>query len=115
MKIILLNGKKKIKVNVKKVSFFGKFFGLMFRGRDTTSLLFEFSKNVNISIHSLFVFFPFLAVWLDDKNRIIEKRIVKPFIFSAKPSKKFRKLVEIPLNNENKRIIHFLVGKKRFK
>lgn len=115
MKIILLNRKKKIKVNIKKVSFFGKFSGLMFRSRNTSNLLFEFSRDVSISIHSLFVFFPFLAVWLDDKNRIIEKRIVKPFIFSAKPKKMFRKLVEIPLNNENKRIIGFLVGKKRFK
>lgn len=115
MKIILIEKNKKIKINVKKVSFFGKFSGLMFKNKNTSNLLFEFSKNVNISIHSLFVFFPFLAVWLDDKNKVVEKRIVKSFILSVKPIKKFRKLVEIPLNNENKKIIDFLVGRKRFK
>ncbi len=115
MNINLIEGKKRINVNVKKVSFFGKFSGLMFKNRNTKKLLFEFSHDVNISIHSLFVFFPFLAVWLDDKNRIVEKTIVNPFILSVKPQKKFRKLVEIPLCNENKRIIDFLVGKKRFK
>lgn len=115
MKIVLIEGKRKINVNVKKVSFFGRFSGLIFRNKNTNNLLFEFSHDVNLAIHSLFVFFPFLAVWLDDKNRIIEKRIIKPFILSAKPRKNFRKLVEIPLNNENKQIIHFLVGKKRFK
>lgn len=115
MRITLFDGRKKIRLDVKKVYFFGRFSGLMFRNKSTSNLLFEFSRDVSISIHSLFVFFPFLAVWLDGKNRIIEKRIIKPFIFSAKPMKNFRKLVEIPLNNENKKIVHFLVGKKRFK
>ena len=115
MKIVLIEGKRKLRVNVKKVSFFGRFSGLMFKNRNTSNLLFEFSHDVNLAIHSVFVFFPFLAVWLDDKNRIIEKRIVNPFILSAKPIKNFRKLVEIPLCNENKKIVDFLVGKKRFK
>lgn len=115
MNIKITDGRKKIKVNVHKVNSIGKITGLMFRSKNTRNLLFEFSENKEIPIHSYFVFFPFLAVWLDDKDKVVEKKIVKPFNFSVKPSKKFRKLVEIPLNRENKRIIGFLVGKKRFK
>lgn len=115
MNIRITDGRKKIKINVHKVNSIGKITGLMFKSKNTRNLLFEFSTNSKLSIHSYFVFFPFLAVWLDDKNKIVEKRIVKPFNFSVKPVKNFRKLVEVPLNNENKRIIGFLVGKKRFK
>jgi len=118
MRISIYKSRKKIILDVRKVSLLGKFYGLMFRTRRTKNLLFEFSRETNLSIHSFFVFFTFLAVWLDDKNRIVESRIVKPFIFSIKPKKKFRKLAEIPFNNENKKILKklgFPVGEKRFK
>ena len=113
--IYIKRGKKKINLKVHKVSFFGRFSGLMFRTRKVENLLFEFSEDVNYSIHSLFVFFPFLAVWLDKNNNVVDKKIVFPFILSVKTKKMFRKLVEIPLNNENTKIVDFLVGKKRFK
>jgi uncharacterized membrane protein (UPF0127 family) len=70
--------------------------GLMFRTRKTSPLLFEFKKNVRMAIHSFFVFFPFKAIWLDENNRIIAQKIVKPFTFCVCPRKPFRKLIEIP-------------------
>ena len=103
---------KKIKVEVKKVSELGKISGLMFRTRETKNLLFIFRKKTNIKIHSFFVFFKFLGVWLDEKNEVIECKIIKPFSFGYSPKKSFVKLVEIPANEKNKKIIAFFVGKK---
>jgi len=80
----------------KKAEGIQKIFGLMFRTRKTRPLLFEFNKDTRMAIHSFFVFFPFKAVWLDEKGKIIEQKIVKPFNFSARPKKPFRNLLEIP-------------------
>ncbi|MEK6760526.1 MAG: hypothetical protein AABX93_01235 [Nanoarchaeota archaeon] len=103
---------KKINVDVKKVSELGKIFGLMFKNRNTKNLLFEFKKETSVKIHSFFVFFNFLAVWLDEKNEVIESKIIKPFSLGYSPKKSFSKLVEIPINEKNGKIIAFFVGKK---
>jgi len=96
---------KKIKADVKKAGFFGKGTGLMFRTKKTENLLFDFSKNCRIAIHSYFVFFPFLIVWLDYKNRAVDWRVVYPFTLSVYPKKEFRKFLEIPINDKNKGIL----------
>ena len=50
---------------IKKVNWFGKFSGLMFCRREKAdSLIFEFKKPTRISIHSFFVFFPFVVLSL---------------------------------------------------
>jgi uncharacterized membrane protein (UPF0127 family) len=87
-------------------SFFQKARGLIFtRKEKVKTLLFKFDKERIISIHSLFVFFPFVAIWLDDKNNVIEKRIVKPFRLSVMPKKPFSRLIEIPINRKYLKII----------
>lgn len=98
---------KGIVISAKRLSFFGRFIGLMFRTSQTKSLLFDFNKDVKIPIHSFFVFFPFLAIWVDEENNFIEKRIVFPFSFSVSPENKFRRLIEVPINAKNKKIIEF--------
>jgi len=112
MKIIINNREKKIKLDVKKTGFFSKGFGLMFRSKDTDNLLFEYRKDVRISITSFFVFFPFLAIWLDGNNKVIDIKMVKPFQLSVKPKNKFRKIVEIPVNNRNLDIIKIFSSEK---
>lgn len=109
--IIINQNSKKIKIkNVKKLSEFGKGIGLMFRCRERCpAMLFEFKQPNKMLIHSLFVFFDFCAVWLDDKNNIVDKKIVKPFRISIGPKKPFYKLVEIPLNTEYKKIIRYFI------
>ena len=104
---------KKINITVKKLNFLGRFSGLMFKSEKIRNLLFDFYYPRKWAIHSYFVFFDFLAVWLDEKNRVMETRIVKPWTFSVKPEKKFKKLIEIPCNSRNTKIIGFLVGKKK--
>lgn len=103
----------KINLYVRNTGYISRFLGLMFKTRKTGNLLFEFKEDVNISIHSLFVFFTFLIVWLDDENRILGYRIVRPFCFSVLPKKPFRKFVEIPISLHNKRLINFFVGKRK--
>lgn len=110
MKIFYKN--KKINIDAKRVSEFGKISGLMFRTRNTANLLFDFRKKTRVKIHSFFVFFKFLAVWLDKKNNVIEWKIIKPFSVGYSPKKPFSKLVEMPLNDKNRKAIQFFVGKK---
>ena len=100
-------GKREIEVPVKNLGFLGKGTGLMFRKKDTENLLFDFSFDGRRTIHSYFVFFDFLAVWLDGKNRVLETQVVKPFCFSVRPKMNFRKLVEIPVNRKNRKLVEF--------
>ena len=104
--------KNQIEIPVGKVSELGKFSGLMFKTKNTENLVFEFNKKTNLKIHSLFVFFPFLAIWLDEKGGVLEWKIVKPFSLAVSSKKPFFKLIEMPFNNKNKKILEFLVGKK---
>jgi len=111
--MIIKDKYKKILIkNVKKLSEFEKGIGLMFRKREKCpALLFEFTHSTAIKIHSLFVFFPFAAVWLDDKNKIIDLKIVKPFQPVVSCKKPFYKLLEIPLNREYHEKIKILFDK----
>ena len=105
--MIIKKSNKKINLRrIKKVNFIGEVTGLMFSRREKAKiLLFEFKKPVKMKIHSYFVFFPFLAIWLDKENNILEIREVKPFKMSIGIKKDFSKLVEIPINKENRKIV----------
>ena len=101
---------KNFRINAKNCGSFGEIFGLMFKGREKAeALLFEFGKPVNMRVHSFFVFFSFVAVWLDGK-KVIAARKVKPFTFSIRPKKPFSRLIEIPINEKYHSHIKFLVG-----
>jgi len=101
---------KMIKIDVERAGFFGRLMGLMFKSSNAENLLFEFSEEGNIAIHSFFCR-PFAAVWLDDKANINKVLLVNkwlPFI-----SGKGKYLIEIPVNSRNKEIINFLVEKRK--
>jgi uncharacterized membrane protein (UPF0127 family) len=105
-KIILDFGNKKIPLEAHVARGFGRFVGLMFSRKEKAKiLLFEFSKPVRLAIHSLFVFFPFIAIWINDEGKIAEIRKVKPFSFHVCPQKSFLSFVEVPLSEENKKVI----------
>jgi uncharacterized membrane protein (UPF0127 family) len=110
MEMIIKDNSKKIEIkNIKKLSEFGKGIGLMFRRREKCpAMLFEFKEPNKMLIHSFFVFFSFVAVWIDDKNKIVDKKIVKPFRLSISSEKPFYKLLEIPLNKYYKKEIKSL-------
>jgi len=98
------NGEKS-KIKVYDCNFFERFRGLMFtRKEKARALLFDFNKPTRLTIHSIFVFFPFVAIWLDDKNKIVDLRVVKPFTLSVRPEIPYNKLVEIPINRRYNKI-----------
>ena len=104
---------KSVDVEVNKVNWLGKFFGLMFKSKNTDNLLFEFESDGKPSIHSFFVFFDFLALWIDSENKVVNYEIVEPFSALVQPKRVCRKLIEIPLNGKNKRVLGFFVGKHK--
>lgn len=100
-------------IPIKRVSLLGKFTGLMFRTRETQNLLFEFHREMRIALHSWFVFFPFLVLWVNEKNEVLESRVIRPFSTVIDSSQPFRKIIEIPFSRRNKGIIRFFVGNKK--
>ena len=110
--MILKYKNKKIGISAKNVSFLGKFTGLMFRTKNTSNLIFKFNKKNLLAIHSCFVFFDFLAVWLDDENNVLDFKMVNPFRIHVCSKKPFTKLLEVPINKNNEEIIEFFVGKR---
>ena len=104
--------KKSFSLDVKTVSPFGKFTGLMFKSRNTSNLLFKFHQNELCTIHSFFVFFPFLAIWLDKNNNVLEWNFIKPFTFAITPKNSPVMLIELPLNRKNLDIFSLFVDKK---
>jgi len=112
---IIKNNSKKIKIpKVRKLGFLEKGFGLMFtRRKRARALLFEFNKPVNFHLTSLFVFFPFLAIWLDKNNNVLEKKIVRPWKITISSSvKSYYKIIEIPINKFYSSSVRDLVGQK---
>ena len=88
----------------------------MFKRRENAkAFLFEFPKPLQLKIHSWFVNFKFIAIWLDHLGNIIEIQKVSPWKLSVLPSRKFVKLIEIPCNRKYKDICDILVEGKRFK
>jgi len=95
--------------NVKTCGFFDTAFGLMFKSRKKAqALLFKFDKSSKIKIHSFFVFFPFVAVWLDSEGKIIEIRKIKPFTPSVSAEKPCSKIIEIPMNKKYSDVVKLL-------
>ena len=105
--------RREIELYARNVSGIGRLRGLMFRHKNTSNLLFDFGKPVRYSLHSFFVFFKFLVVLLDEKNNVVDLKIEKPFRFYVNTDKKFVKILEIPVNKRNKKIIKFFVGSKK--
>jgi uncharacterized membrane protein (UPF0127 family) len=111
-KRIIINYKgKRLEVETEDCSLLKKFTGLMFSLREKAGiLLFSFRRKQKIRIHSLFVFYPFVAVWLDERNKVVDMKKVKPFSFCISPKKSSFNLVEIPINNNYRRVVTFLDG-----
>ena len=97
---------KSFSVEAKSCNFFQKGIGLMFSRREkANNLIFEFNKKRKIVIHSFFVFFPFVALWLNEKKEVVDANIVKPFVSYVSPSEKTNYLIEVPINKKNKKIV----------
>lgn len=107
MKAKITHNGKIIEFPLKKCSSLGKFKGLMFSAN--SPLLIEIR---NKPIHSMFVFSTFLAIWLNDENKIVDYKLVPPFISSVMPQLDFSKIIEIPYKDKFKKIVDELIGQK---
>ena len=114
MKAMLNFKGKRIEIsNIKKCSGLKKYIGLMFKKPGTSALLFEFKKPTRQAIHSFFC--PdFLAIWLDEKNKILEYKLVNSNQLLIKPTENFLRLLEIPVNEKYSKITElFLEDRKK--
>ncbi len=78
---------------------FGRMRGLMFWGKISRPLLFVFDKGrerpaAACAIHSLFVFIPFSAIYLDADKRVVDARVCPPFFTFFAPKKPAAYLIE---------------------
>ncbi len=97
--------------NIKKVNLLGEAIGLMLCSRKKArALLFDFEKSTKMKLHSFFVFFPFIAIWLDKENNILDFKKIKPFQINVGIEKSFYKIVEIPIKKEYFGILALLDG-----
>lgn len=77
MKVVVRAKEEKYECEVAR-TFFEKMRGLMFSGRK--NILFVFDRERFFGIHSLFVFFPFDAIYLDSRKIVVDvAKGVKPF------------------------------------
>ena len=106
--------KKSFEFDLKVCRGLNQAIGLMFSRREKASaLLFKFDKPIKLAIHSWFVFFPFIAIWFDENNKIIDLKEIRPFTHYIKPKKSFKKLIEIPMNKKYGDIIEILVSTRK--
>lgn len=78
--------------------------GLMFRNKNYSKPLLFVWKNARIRpIHSFFCR-KFIAVWFLS-GKIIDVKMVRPWLVSVTPKSKFDELLEIPLNSSEFRNI----------
>ncbi|MFB6246809.1 MAG: hypothetical protein ABEI74_04430 [Candidatus Pacearchaeota archaeon] len=104
---------KNLEIEAYKLSFFGMGLGLMFSSlRKAKPLLFDLEDSRKWLIHSLFVFFPFLAVCLNSRSEVVDYKVVRPFSFSVSSGKSFSRLLEVPLKNDYKNFLENFVEKK---
>lgn len=70
--------------------------GLMFRSKPVC-ILFDFVEEAIHPIHSLFVFFPFCAIYISKEKKVLEKARIGPFQLMHRNSNAARYLLETDL------------------
>jgi uncharacterized membrane protein (UPF0127 family) len=109
-------GNKKIELKALKVPWWFEGIGLMFsRRKKARALIFDLKKERKFSIHSWFVFFPFVAIWLDENKKVVDIQKVNSFKFGVLPSRNFRYLIEVPINESYDEVLKIIDGGETFK
>jgi len=113
-KICLSYKNKKIEIDVKACNFFETGRGLTFRFRKKApALLFNQWRRGSMALTALFVFFPFLVLWVDKDNKILEIKRVRPFTSWIDSKTNYSKIIEIPINEKYQDFIRFLVDGRK--
>ncbi len=79
-------------------NFWTRLRGLMFRKNRDIIIVFPMKKpeRTRASIHSVFVFFTFDVVFLDENGTVVEKYTVKPFTLNLTPRNRVKYIIELP-------------------
>lgn len=105
---------KEFNLEVSRVPWWKEGVGLMFVSKKKAkSLLFDLKKEVKMSIHSYFVKFSFIAIWLDKDKKIIEIKQIQPYRGLIKPKRPFRYLIEIPITENYDAVVRNLVERRK--
>jgi len=84
---------KPLNIKAEKIEgILGKMRGLMFSRK--RNLIFVFKRERRTGIHMLFVFFPLIVVWIDEKKKIMAFRKMLPFCSFHEAKAKY--VLEIP-------------------
>jgi len=76
-------------------TFLSRALGVMFRRSfPGEALVFEFSRERRVGIHTVFVFFPIDVVFLDEEGVVVSKRTLRPWIGYG--SERAATVVEMP-------------------
>jgi uncharacterized membrane protein (UPF0127 family) len=98
----------KINLEVNNLNFFERGRGLTFRKKEKAPLLlFDLVGKYKDCLTSYFVFFDFLAIWLDEKNNVLDVKLVKPWTVCVNSKTKWSKILEVPINKKYRREIKF--------
>ena len=92
---------KRVKLQKCK-SLWSKAWGFMFSLSRKKSKLFIFDNEQNVGIHMLFVFMSLFVVWLDSRKRVVDFRLMIPFLSYYNNRAKY--VIELPFNLKNARI-----------
>jgi len=87
-------------------SFLSKLHGFMFSFSRKKAKIFIFTSEKRVGIHMLFVFMPLIVIWLDDRKRITDFKIMIPFISRHRANARY--VIEIPCNSYNNQIFRKL-------
>lgn len=100
MNIAVRHGNRKFECETAK-TFFEKMNGLMFSGKK--NILFMLEREKIFGIHSFFVFFPFDAVYLDSKKKVVDVvRQIAPFTHYLENKTPAKYLLELTEKNNVK-------------
>ena len=95
---------KKIDIEIAD-GFFSRLIGLMFRGNAKLPLLFEIPQKINSrkrsSIHSFFMIFDIVLVFIDEENSVYEIADLAPWNYYV-PKKSAKYIVEFDKKKFNK-------------
>ena len=80
--VIFEKNGKTANIELSNVPFLRQGIGLMFTKKEKAdALLFNFRRNTTTTLFSYFVYYPFIAIWLDENDKFIEMKSYKGYPF----------------------------------
>lgn len=88
-------GNKNKKINAQLCKGLAATIGFMFQFRSSYAKVLVLDEAKKAELHMFFVFFPIYAIFLNDRNRVVETALLKPFTFYSS-KKKAKYVLEMP-------------------